>query len=248
LDSTYKRLLALLDEKRAGFMFLVDPDKTTIDEIPAVVQAVARGGCDVLLVGGSLLFNDQFEAYVGALKKETDLPVIIFPGSSRQVAPQADAILYLSLISSRNPHYLIGEQVLAAPIIRKLQLETIATGYMHVESGNMTTVEFLSGSRPIPRDKHEIAVAHGLAAEFLGMQMIYLEAGSGARLSPPEDMIRALAAQISIPQIVGGGIRTPDEARAKVEAGARFVVIGNVLEDHVDESEVGSFARAIHGE
>lgn len=246
--STYQRLLSISGDRRGGFFFLIDPDKTSLDDISATIRAVQAGGCDAILVGGSLLFSDHFETFISRVKDETDLPVIIFPGNSRQISAKADAILFLSFISSRNPHFLIGEQVLAAPIIHQKKLETISTGYMHIESGNMTSVEFFSGSSPIPRDKEDIAVAHALAAEFIGMKMIYLEAGSGARYSPPDAMIRAVSEKVSLPLIVGGGIRTPEEARGKIEAGASFVVIGNVLEETLSESGVRRFASAIHGD
>lgn len=246
--SIYKHLLSITEKRKAGFFYLVDPDKTTFEKITQVVQRVEKGGCDAILIGGSLLFMNHFDGFIRSVKQETDLPVIIFPGNSRQISAEADAILFLNFISSRNPNYLIGEQVLAAPIIRSMQLETISTGYMHVESGNITTVEFLSGSRPIPRNKNEIAVAHALAAEYIGMKCVYLEAGSGAQYSVPNEMVRSISELINIPLIVGGGIRSPGEAREKVEAGANFVVIGNAMEENFSVSFVQEFADAIHNE
>jgi phosphoglycerol geranylgeranyltransferase len=178
--------------------------------------------------------------------KVRSYPSLFSPGSSRQISPHASAILFLSLISGRNSNYLIGEQVIAAPIIRKLHLEAISTGYVLVESGKTTTVEYLSGTRPIPRDKPEIAVAHALAAQYLGMKMLYFEAGSGAEFSVPSEMIQAVAREVGIPLIVGGGIRKPEEAYKKVQAGAAFVVTGNVLEKTKDPGQVKAFAEAVH--
>jgi putative glycerol-1-phosphate prenyltransferase len=163
-----------------------------------------------------------------------------------QVSPIADAILFLILISGRNPDYLIGNQVLAAPIVRKSGLEAISTGYMLIEAGNSTSVEFMSNTRPIPRDKTDIALAHALAAEVIGMKLIYLDAGSGAQTSVPEEMLKTIAQKSSLPIIVGGGIRTPDEARKKVEAGASFVVTGTVTELNNHHSFIKEFAKAVH--
>ncbi len=247
MGKTYQRLLSLLQDRRAGFLFLIDPDKTSVETIPTTIHQIEKGGSDGILVGGSLLFSNRFDEFIRIVKQETNLPVIIFPGSSRQISAEADAILFLTFVSSRNPNFLIGEQVLAAPIIHSLELETISTGYMHVESGNTTTVEFLSGSRPIPRDKSEIAVAHALAAEYLGMKFVYLEAGSGAKYSPPNDMIMNITEHVNVPLIVGGGIRNPQEAGEKVEAGAKFIVIGNALEKDFRQSEVQLFSDMIHG-
>ncbi len=246
MATTYERLLQTAERRGAGFFVLLDPDKTPIQDAIRRVHMAQSGGADAILVGGSLLFLDELDEFIRAIKSETDLPVIIFPGSARQISKEADAIFFLTFVSSRNPNFLIGEQVLAAPIIRSLRLETISTAYMHVESGNMTTVEFFSGSRPIPRTKHDIAVAHAMAAEYMGMKLIYLEAGSGARLSVPDEMVSQVTRQVSIPVVVGGGIRSPEEAKNKVRAGARFVVIGNVLEREPTVEYVKAFADAIH--
>jgi phosphoglycerol geranylgeranyltransferase len=163
-----------------------------------------------------------------------------------QVSPLADAILFLVLISGRNPDYLIGNQVIAAPIIRRSGLEALSTGYMLVEAGNTTSAEFMSNTKPIPRDKPDIALAHALAAELIGMKLLYLDAGSGARESVSDDMLRTIAQRCSLPIIVGGGIRTPEEARKKVEAGASFVVTGTITELNNHHSFIREFAEAVH--
>ncbi len=246
METAFKRLLEIRKKKGAGYFVLLDPDNYPLEKVAEHVQQMAACGVDAILVGGSLLFDSRFDAFVKTVRENTDLPVIIFPGSSRQISAHASAILFLSLISGRNSNYLIGEQVIAAPIIRMLHLEAISTGYVLVESGKTTTVEYLSGTRPIPRDKPEIAVAHALAAQYLGMKMLYFEAGSGAQYSIPAEMIQAVAKEVDIPLVVGGGIRKPAEASEKVEAGAAFVVTGNVLERTKDPEQVKAFAEAVH--
>jgi len=244
--TVYKKMLDVRGEKGAGYLVLLDPDKRPVEELVSTAKECEARGVDGLLIGGSLIFSAQFDGVVKSIKASVSIPVILFPGNGRQLSRYADAVLFMSLISGRNPYYLIGEQVLSAPTIQSLGLEPISTGYMLVESGNTTSVEFMSDTRPLPREKPEIAVAHALAAEYLGMKMVYLEAGSGAEYSVPEEMIQAVREAVSIPLIVGGGIRTPDEAQEKVRAGASFVVTGNVLEEEKDFILIAEFARAIH--
>ncbi|MFQ5636986.1 MAG: geranylgeranylglyceryl/heptaprenylglyceryl phosphate synthase [bacterium] len=244
--TTFERLLSIREEKGAGYLVLIDPDKWRQTEIVDFAKRAVESGADGLLIGGSLLLSSSFDNIVGLIKEQIDVPLIIFPGSHTQVSRFADAIFFLSLISGRNPTYLIGEQVKAAPVIKALGVQPISVGYMLIESGRTTSAEFMSNTRPIPRDKIDIAIATALAAEYLGMEMIYLEAGSGAVESVPEDMIAATREYVSRPIIVGGGIRKPDEARKKVEAGAAFVVTGNVLEKDGNVSLVREFADAVH--
>ena len=244
--STYQKLLDVRKTKGAGYLVLLDPDKRPVEDLVLVAEVCEAHGVDGLLVGGSLLFLEDFNGILKAIKASVSIPVILFPGNGSQLSKHADAVLFLSLISGRNPHYLIGEQVLSAPTVKALGLEPIPTGYMLVESGSATAVEFMSDTRPLPREKPEIVVAHALAGEYLGMKLVYLEAGSGAALSVPEEMIRAVCQAVSIPVVVGGGIQTPEVARAKVEAGADFVVTGNILEKQNDFSLIGEFANAVH--
>jgi phosphoglycerol geranylgeranyltransferase len=162
------------------------------------------------------------------------------------LTPHVDAVFYLSVISGRNPQFLIGDQVQAAPVVRELGIEPMATAYMLIESGRVTTAEFVSGSKPIPRDKDEIAIAHALAADYLGFKFIYLEAGSGAQYSVTPRMVKAVSSCTDVPVIVGGGIHTPEEAGALAKAGASFVVTGNILEDPEKSHLMEAFAKAIH--
>lgn len=210
-----------------------------------LARKIEHAGADAILLGGSLITN-ELHPIADSLKSETSLPVILFPADSMHLTPHADAILYMSLISGRNPNYLIGEQVKAAPWIQRYALEPIPTGYILIEGGNRTTVEFMSGTTPIPRDKPDIAGPHALAAEYLGMKLIYLEAGSGAELAVPNLMISSVKQQIGIPLIVGGGIRTPKMAKEKVRAGADFIVTGNILEKNGSFELMQQFANAVH--
>ena len=242
----YEKLLALKKSRGAGYLVLIDPDKQPLDEVVSFARHCEDSGVDGFLIGGSLLFSNRFDELIHAVKQAVSIPVILFPGNGQQLSPHADAILFLSLISGRNAHYLIGEQVLSAPKIKALNLEPISTGYILVESGKTTAAEFMSHTKPVPEEKPEIAVAHALAAEYLGMKFVYLEAGSGAERSVPEAMVHAVSHSVSIPVIVGGGIRTPEDARVKVKAGASFIVTGNVLEKKKNTHLIKDFAKAIH--
>lgn len=242
----FERLLQVKEQKGAGYLVLIDPDKQSPEQAVAMAKKSAEADVDALLIGGSLLFSHVFDNLITSIKAACPLPVIIFPGSTRQLSQHADALLYLSALACRNVNYIIGDQIIAAPVIKSMKLEPISTAYLFIESGNVTSAQFLSDTKPIPRDKPEIVIAHALAAEYFGMKMVYLEAGSGARQSVPEAMIAALNQYITIPIIAGGGIRTPDEARQKVEAGASFIVTGNVLEKDRDPGLIRSFAQAIH--
>lgn len=244
--TTYERLTSIRRDRGAGYFVLLDPDKIDEGQLPSFVRDATEAGVDAFLIGGSLLLRNDSDKQIRAIKEHTTAPVVIFPGGVMQVSRFADAILFLILISGRNPEYLIGNQVIAAPIIRQSGLEAISTGYMLIEAGNTTSAEFMSNTKPIPRDKPDIALAHALAAEIIGMKMVYLDAGSGAQVSVSEEMIQVITSRCSLPVIVGGGIRTPEEARRKVEAGASFVVTGTVTELNNHRSFIREFAEAVH--
>ena len=241
-----KYLHEVLAKQNAGYLVLIDPEACEVDKCAKLAHEVERAGADAILLGGSLLTID-LHPIAAALKDETSLPIILFPGDSMHLTPHADAILYMSLISGRNPNYLIGEQVKAAPWIQRYDLEPIPTGYILIEGGNRTAVEFMSGTVPIPREKPNIAGPHALAAQYLGMQLVYLEAGSGAKLPIPNNMISTVKSQIEIPLVVGGGIRTPETATEKINAGADFIVTGNILEKTGSFDLMKQFADAVHG-
>lgn len=219
-----------LSKGKRCYWVLLDPDDFTLREAAAVAKESEKCGVDTILVGGSLLYSNHFDKFIQTLKKASSLPVIIFPGDATQLSSHADALLYLSLVSGRNPSNLIGEHVKAAPIIKQTGLEPIPTAYMLVESGAVSSVEFMSNTRPLPRNKPELAAAHALAAQYMGMGLVYLEAGSGALQSVPVDMINAVRHWVDIPIIVGGGIRDAETAKEKLDAGADIIVTGNVLQ------------------
>jgi putative glycerol-1-phosphate prenyltransferase len=242
----YNQLLNTIKEKGAAYLVLLDPDKLPETKLGVFLKHCERSGVDGFLVGGSLMVNGDFESFIEKVKINTNLPSIIFPGSITQVSSFADAILFLSVVSGRNPEHLIGKHVLAAPSIKKSGIEPISTAYILVESGSTTTAVYMSGSLPVPRNKPEIAAATALASEYLGMKLIYLEAGSGADISVPNDMVKAVASQCKVPVIVGGGIRNPQTAREKVENGASIIVTGNYFENENNWDLIKDFASAVH--
>jgi len=243
---TFDSIENTISKKGAAYFILIDPDKLALDKTKIFIEHCEANGVDGFLIGGSLMVFGNLDESINEVKKHTKLPVIVFPGSVDQVSQFADAILYLSLISGRNAEHLIGKHVQAAPLIKKYNLETIPTGYMLIESGKTTTAEYISESKPIPRNKPEIAAATALAGEYLGMKLIYLEGGSGAEKSVPNEMIKMVSSQISIPLIVGGGIKSPNEAREKVESGAKIIITGNFFEVENNWQLIQDFADAIH--
>lgn len=245
--SVFDALMEVRARRGAGFFSLLDPDRLDKTDLVRAAGMCEAQGADAILVGGSFLMCTDFDRVVRAVKGAVEIPVLIFPGpDTNQISPAADALLFLSMISGRNSDLLIGQQVKAAPLLKAYGLEPISTGYILVDSGRQTTAEYISNTKPLPRNKPDIARAHALAAEYLGMQCVYLDAGSGAEQMVPEEMIAAVAGYVSIPVIAGGGIRRPQDARARVEAGASFVVVGSILEAERDASLVRDFASAIH--
>lgn len=242
----FDRLLTAKKEKGGGFFLLLDPDRGTEKDILNLAEAAEDCGVDSILIGTSFMLNTNFHHIVKAVKQQTNLPVVIFPGGHGQISPHADAILFTSLISGRNPNYLIEEQVKGAPLIKRFGIEPISTGYMLIESGRTTSVLFISNTQPIPRDKSDIAAAHALTAQYFGMKMVYMEAGSGADGSVPDEMIDIVSKYIDIPVCIGGGINKPIEAERKILAGASFVVVGNRLEECNSLSLMREFADATH--
>lgn len=241
-----EKLNEICNRQGAGYAVLLDPDTIGLKKAPAAAAACEAAGADLVLAGGSLLFSNDFDDWVRAVKKEITVPLILFPGNGYQLSAHADGLLFMSLLSGRNPHFLIGEQVSAAPRVRAAGLDTAATAYLLIESGSATSVAFMSDSRPIPAAKPGIAAAHALAARYLGMELIYLEAGSGAANPVPCEIIRAVRDAAGLPVIAGGGIRTPEAAAERVRAGASFVVTGTVLEGNRSPGLIRKFADAVH--
>ncbi len=242
----YNYLLNTISAKGAAYLILIDPDKLAEDKVFPFVRHCEKCGVDGFLVGGSLITNGDFQHFLEKVKETTNLPAIIFPGGIEQISETADAILYISVVSGRNPEHIIGKQVLAAPVIRKKKLEAISTGYMIIESGALTTAAYFSNSMPIPRNKPDIAAATALAAEYLGMKMVYLEAGSGADLPVPFNMVKAVAEFCTVPIVVGGGIKNPQIAREMVNSGANIIVTGNYFEAEENWNLIKNFSEAVH--
>lgn len=241
----YDKLLELA-KKRANYFCLLDPDELQADKTQDFAKMCEENGADGLLVGGSIMVNNKFQSNLKLIKESVSIPVLIFPGIFDFVSPHADALLLLSVVTSRNPQMLIGEQVRAAPLIKHYGLEAIGTAYMIIESGNSTSVQFMSGSLPLPRTKNDLAVAHALAGQYLGMKLIYMDAGSGAKHAATDEMVTAVRKNVELPIILGGGIKSPEVAMQKAKAGADFIVTGNVLEDNPDPKLIREFANAIH--
>jgi phosphoglycerol geranylgeranyltransferase len=242
----YEHLLNTISAKGAAYLILLDPEKISDEKLGVFVKFCERSGVDGFLFGGSLMVDGNFRSALEIVKSATKLPVIIFPGDTNQVSSLADAILFLSVISGRNAEHLIGKHVMASPIIKKTGIEPISTGYMLIESGVTTTAQYMSGSLPIPRTKPEIAAATALAGEYLGLKLLYLEAGSGADEPVPNEMIKAVSDFCTVPLIVGGGIRNPQTAREKVENGANIIVTGNFFENEQNWGLIKEFVNAVH--
>lgn len=225
-----ENLKAAKSKNKKLLAILIDPDR--FDE--NMLNSIENANPDFVFIGGSLITEGGFEKRVAEIKAKLKRPLILFPGHPSQVTPHVDTVLFLSLISGRNADLLIGQHVVAAPRIKELGLETVATGYILIDGGRPTTASYISGTQPIPRDKANIAAATAMAGEMLGLQCIYLDAGSGASLAIPTDLIRAVSANTQIPLIVGGGIRTKEQIRSAFDAGADLVVIGTAIEEQPD--------------
>lgn len=243
---TYDSLCRIASERGGGFALLIDPDRQSLSHMTEVARQAEKAGVDAIFVGSSLVLGADFSESVAALHKAVSIPIILFPGGSMQVAPEADAILFLSLASGRNPEWLIGEQVRGAPAVYHSGIEVIPTAYLLINGGKPTSVQYMSQTIPIPDDKPDIAVAHALAVHYMGMRLLFLEAGSGAERSVPEELISAIHQVVPIPMVVGGGIRDAACARAKILAGASWVVVGNFFESDSRLAQFQQFAQAVH--
>ena len=238
---------SISDRKSAGkksFAVLIDPDKVNDQNLAELIELSVSSKVDYFFVGGSLVVSNYLDQCLQLIRKNCSIPTVLFPGSPSQVSKYADALLYLSLISGRNAELLIGQHVVSAPMVKKSGLEVMSTGYMVVDGGAPTTVSYISNSSPLPSDKSEIAVCTALAGEMLGMKLIYMDAGSGAKNPISETMITKVAQSISVPLIVGGGIVDPEKAYLNCKAGADVIVVGNAIEK--DSSLIREMADAVH--
>jgi phosphoglycerol geranylgeranyltransferase len=240
----YQSLTERKQRNKKSFAVLIDPDKVNDQSMHELIQLSLDAKVDYFFVGGSLVISSYLDECVQYIKRNCEIPVILFPGSPSQVSKYADALLYLSLISGRNPELLIGQHVVSAPIVKKSGLEIMPTGYMVIDGGAPTTVSYISNAAPLPSDKNEIAMCTAMAGEMLGMKLIYMDAGSGAKRAINESMIEKVSSCINVPLIIGGGITTAEKAYLNCKAGADLIVVGNAIEK--DASLIKEISAAIH--
>lgn len=235
-------IYASMKKGKKLFVVLIDPDKS--EDLADTVQKAVAAGVDLFFVGGSLLVKDGMDACLQTIKRFSNIPAILFPGSPLQLSEKADALLYLSLISGRNAELLIGNHVASAPFLFKSSLEVMPTGYMLIDGGAPTTVSYISNTFPIPANKPDIAMATAMAGQLLGLKLIYMDAGSGAQRAVSPEMIARVRKAVQLPIIVGGGIRTPKQAIQTAKAGADVIVVGNQLE--TNSELVFEMVKAVH--
>jgi len=241
-----ENLIAKIKE-HALFAVLLDPDSSETDAFCEIGKAAFEAGADLILVGGSLIGNANLPKKVAELKSLVKIPVVLFPGGASQVVPGFDAMLFTSLVSGRNPQYLIEEQLKGGLIVKSLGIEAFPTAYMLINSGPATAVEYISNTKPIPENKPKLTMAHAVAAELMGMRWTYLEAGSGAEKPIPLEHITLTRKATNLNIIAGGGIITTKDATARVQAGANVIVTGTIWEKNLDINLMKEFARSIHG-
>ncbi|MDR2553990.1 MAG: geranylgeranylglyceryl/heptaprenylglyceryl phosphate synthase [Fibromonadaceae bacterium] len=241
-----ENLIAKIKE-HALFAVLLDPDSSETDAFCEIGKAAFEAGADLILVGGSLIGNANLPKKVAELKSLVKIPIVLFPGGASQVVPGFDAMLFTSLVSGRNPQYLIEEQLKGGLIVKSLGIEAFPTAYMLINSGPATAVEYISNTKPIPENKPKLTMAHAVAAELMGMRWTYLEAGSGAEKPIPLEHITLTRKATNLNIIAGGGIITPQDATARVQAGANVIVTGTIWEKKLDINLMKEFARSIHG-
>jgi putative glycerol-1-phosphate prenyltransferase len=234
LPSIINHLAHLKSKNKKGFAVLIDPDDVNWDTFHNLINISIAWEVSYFFIGGSLITNNISEKIIATIKEVCTIPTVLFPGSCQHFTPNADAILFLSLLSGRNPDFLIGQHVIAAPILKKSQLEILPTAYLLIDGGKPTTVSYISNTTPIPSDKPAIAACTAMAGEMLGFKMVFMDAGSGAENHVPAKMIEEVRKSVDIPIIVGGGINTGSKAKAILAAGADIVVIGNGVEKSFD--------------
>lgn len=243
-QAIYQSMVNKKQKGQKSFAVLIDPDKVNKTLLDELISLAIIAEVDYLLVGGSLIVSNHLDDCIQHIKKNCEIPVILFPGSASQISRHADALLYLSLISGRNPELLIGQHVISAPFVKQSGLEIISTGYMVIDGGAPTTVSYISNALPIPADKNEIAMCTAMAGEMLGMKLIYMDAGSGAKRAIHEAMIEKVSRCIEAPLVIGGGITDPEKAYRNCKAGADLIIVGNAIEK--DRALIKELSAAIH--
>ncbi|MGL2965656.1 geranylgeranylglyceryl/heptaprenylglyceryl phosphate synthase [Flavobacterium sp. XGLA_31] len=234
MGNLYNHILDAKSGNQKLLAILLDPDKLDLHSIDTVISKIKGAPVTHILVGGSSFEGNHLDAMLTLIKEKTALPVVLFPGNPSQISAKADGILFLQLLSGRNPDYLIGHQIAAVPILEQTQLEIISTGYILIESGSETAVERVTQTTPLDRNNADYVAQTAKAGELIGNKLIYLEAGSGAQKAVPLEMIAAVAERISVPLIVGGGIRSKAGIEAAFAHGADMVVIGTAFENDSD--------------
>ncbi|GEC77999.1 geranylgeranylglyceryl/heptaprenylglyceryl phosphate synthase [Flavobacterium aquatile] len=232
--SLYQQILTCKTKGVKLLAILLDPDKLVVENLSNLILKINQSPATHIFIGGSSFDGNHLDELIIQLKAQINLPFLLFPGNPSQISKEAHGILFLTLLSGRNPDYLIEHQVNAVPIIKKTNLEVISTGYILIESGNETAVERVSQTKPLDRNNHQYALQTAQAGEFIGNKLIYLEAGSGAKLSVPKEMISLVSQNIKVPLIVGGGIRSKQEIESAYNAGADIVVIGTAFENDIN--------------
>ena len=239
-----EQLKAVRKSNRKLFVVLIDPDNTNSTNLKDIAAKAESAGVDLFFVGGSLMVSDRMDLCLDTIRQVSHIPSVLFPGNPIQLSDKADALLYLSLISGRNAELLIGNHVVTAPLLMQSPVQVMPTGYMLIDGGAPTTVSYISNTLPIPADKPDIAMATAMAGQLLGLQLIYLDAGSGAKNPVSPRMIAKVRKAVDLPIIVGGGIRTPEQAASAAQAGADLIVVGNQLEKNAEL--VFEMAQAVH--
>ncbi len=229
MRSAYRKILLNREANRKMVAVLLDPDKCIGGLLAATISVLKTSVPDFIFVGGSHTLASS-DLFIDLLKEETKTTIVQFPGNASQFSTKADALLYLSLLSGRNAEFMIGQHITSSVAIKKSGIEVIPTAYILIDGGKPSSVEYISNTRPIPNDKKDIALSTAVAGELLGVRLVYLEAGSGASSPVPFEMIEYVSKELSLPLIVGGGIKTTEQLTAAFKAGADIVVVGNVFE------------------
>ena len=240
----YNKIISDKKANKKSFALLIDPDKQNLTQLLTIINKAEKAKVDYFFVGGSLLTYDSLDTCLKTIKNNSTIPVVLFPGNAMQVNDKADGILFLSLISGRNAEMLIGKQVITAPILKQSSLEVLSTGYILVDSGKPTTASYMSNTTPIPADKDTVSACTAMAGEMLGLKLIFMDGGSGAKNPISSKMIATVSKSIDAPLIIGGGINSGEKALVNCKAGADIIVVGNAIEKN--EDLISEISSAVH--
>ncbi|MAB94567.1 MAG: geranylgeranylglyceryl/heptaprenylglyceryl phosphate synthase [Flavobacteriales bacterium] len=240
----YNKIISDKKANKKSFALLIDPDKQDLTQLLIIINKAEKSKVDYFFVGGSLLTYDSLDTCLKTIKNNSTIPVVLFPGNAMQVNDKADGILFLSLISGRNAEMLIGKQVITAPILKQSSLEVLSTGYILVDSGKPTTASYMSNTTPIPADKDTVSACTAMAGEMLGLKLIFMDGGSGAKNPISSKMIATVSKSIDAPLIIGGGINSGEKALVNCKAGADIIVVGNAIEKN--EDLISEISSAVH--